>query len=299
MRLLMLLLAFGSTSDKQDLRSLSLTSQPKIDLGWSYKDEPKQITGWTADLYTAQMESVPLDYSRYQARAGYLQKHEGQWVVMAWVGAHQFKQSRLFDNEKTAAVGEVEVQQKLSGGNWLSVKAQSHYALDRISPIQGDLQNLHAFSLKPTIHYFLTPELKATYRGHYDWLEDKNNHMISDGQVLYPISRSEFWLWVGVGGEYTTNSERSPQYWSPPSAYSYGLRYDFAYAMGDWSLISGASLHALHEVKDGVGHYFTSGLQYGKREEWLARLTFESINSLQGANHWSSEAFMLYLNFAN
>jgi len=289
-----LLMALTSTSDHQEIRSLSLTSRPLSDLNWAYEGEPPTLSGWTADLFAGQLDSHLLEYQRYQARAGYYWKRDGHWTGEIWAGAHQFEQDRALDKGHSDPVGELAVQHKIDG-LLIGTKLQSHYALDRLSPITGDLENLYSLSAKPSLQYVWREDWKANLRGHYDWLRDGNTHAITDVQLLRALSRDQLWLWVGVGSEYTTNSKRSTQYWSPSAASSYGVRYDFAYGFNDkWTVLSGASLHALKEEKSGTGHYFSSSLQYGKRGDWQTRLSFESVNSLQGANHWSSQTFMLY-----
>lgn len=239
-----------------------------------------------------------MNYRTFEIQPGYYLKSESQWSLQISAGVHTLSQTKSVNKESTDPIGEIEFQKLLPDGHSFTLQVQSHYALDRIAPVGGDLDNVRSFSLKPASDYFLNKEVKLSYRGHYDWLKDGNLLAITDAQVLKSVGKENLWLWVGGGAEYTTNRQVTSQYYSPSNSTSLGLRYDLSYAFPDtmWTVSSGGSFHILKEQGSGTGHYMNTNIQYGRRDAWQIQLSIETINSLQGSANWSSQGVTLSAN---
>lgn len=148
------------------------------------------------------------------------------------------------------------------------------------------------------LRQMFTEKIKATIQTRSIFLNDKNKRSNSDFSLMYGISPSWPWIWVGGGAEYLKNKKMTPAYWSPSKFYSYGPRFDIAFPIKDkFSFATGVNLNRFHDANfgSGKGYYLNAKLIYGESSSTHTYLGFESIKSQQGGNSWNSKSIQLGL----
>ncbi len=124
-----------------------------------------------------------------------------------------------------------------------------------------------------------------------NYLNDGNIKLNSDISLMYGISPSWPWIWLGVGGEWIKNSKPNQPYWTPREFYSYGPRLDIAAPINDrFSYAFGFNINRFKDIDFGLGsgYYFNSKLIYQKKDTSKYELRLESIESKQNGNSWKS-----------
>lgn len=126
---------------------------------------------------------------------------------------------------------------------------------------------------------------------------DANRRTDSDVGLMYGISPSWPWIWVGVGAEYMTNSiANTTGYWSPRQFVNVGPRFDLSFPIvGNYSFAMALNLNKYNDVDfgDGTGFYSVAKLIYGDANSMRVEGGLETISSEQNSSNWTSSMVFL------
>lgn len=154
-------------------------------------------------------------------------------------------------------------------------------------------QNLRGEYARLQVQHTFAEKWKLGFLNKTFTLSDENVRSDSDASLLYGVSTSWPWIWLGGGAEYLTNTQANGPYWSPRQFYSYGLRSEVALPIaGQWSFAAGLNLNKFRDVDfdEGQGYYLNSKVIYGEWGKLRYELGVEAIQSEQNGNIWQSQA---------
>lgn len=133
------------------------------------------------------------------------------------------------------------------------------------------------------------------------WVSEGVQRQSTEGNLVYGISPSWPWIWVGVGGEYMSHSRTSPSYYSPQFFKSYGTRAEAAFPIfsDDWTGALAWNYSIIQEatLNPGTGHYIVSSLKYGGRQNLNLGFNYTKILSQQSSSQWESENYLLHCEY--
>ena len=159
-------------------------------------------------------------------------------------------------------------------------------------------ENLGSLYYRIAIQRKITETVKLSLLTKTLYLSDTNQRSDSDLALMYGISTTWPWIWVGFGTEFMSNSKTSQSYWSPRQFYSFGPRIDVAAPIfGKLSFALGLNLNKFQDIDfgGGQGFYSNSKLIYGDVGKLRYEFGIEAIQSEQSGNIWRSQAMSLGL----
>lgn len=189
------------------------------------------------------------------------------------------------------------------GGDWVISKSNIAFEFGRKSFAQ-ELQSLTSVRDNLTGSYYVLRynllfserwQIRALNKSYF--ISDSNNRTDSDVGLMYGISPSWPWIWVGFGAEYLTNSiANTTGYWSPRKFLNLGPRLDVAFPLFDkYSFSAGLNLNKYNDFDfgDGTGFYSLAKIVHGGKDSLKVEAGIESISSEQNSNRWTSSMFFV------
>lgn len=101
------------------------------------------------------------------------------------------------------------------------------------------------------------------YLQHY-YFNDQNFRVNHDVGLFYGIARGEPWIWVGLGASRMSNTQTTRGYWVPLEFYTFGPRFDVAFAIGErFRFSTGLNLNYFKDVRigEGTGYSITDSIK--------------------------------------
>lgn len=164
---------------------------------------------------------------------------------------------------------------------------------DRRSP------SLRSTEGQVVLDYQFAPRYRFYSMGNFGYLTDRNIRRSGDFAVLYGVALEDPVLWVGMGAEITSFTERSSQYWSPTRFKGIGPRMDLSGSIGhDWTYSVAGNITRLQEDDFNweYGSYSSIGMQYGSRDLSYLSLNWNHIRSIQVNTPWHQNELVLTWN---
>ncbi len=308
-------MTYFTTSDQ--LRASQLRAfyeSSKMDPYWPYADQGARsyfvkANGLTLDS-TADSTASSTDWDEGPARglklsSGVKFDQRGRYFLSAEVGADVVSEP-LADSTSLYGTASLTGLVYSEDTYWLSLRLASELLYPRLLPLAGRLSRTRAQVVEPSLRWKLRSNLRLDGRMLWATLPEvestqkRNQRLHTDLQLMWGLQTYPHWIWLGVAVEQLSHSEESPDYWSPDRFRALGLRLDSAFqASADWQVFAGGSLNRIQESREdwGSGYYLRTGLQQGRRDEWLIRIYYESSNSRQRGSSWSSHGLGLSAQF--
>lgn len=171
--------------------------------------------------------------------------------------------------------------------------ANHDYAFIYLIMPAGVSDHLTTTNLNTRFNIRYSDSFQTVVRSNYYFISDGNRKFVIDANLLYGISTGTPWIWAGVGAEKTTNTQYSPDYWTPWEFFAYGLRSEAVFPLfGDFSGFLSANYHKLKDKESqakGKGYDLTVKLTYGEREYNNISLYALRIKSEQSGQEWISD----------
>lgn len=132
----------------------------------------------------------------------------------------------------------------------------------------------------------------------YSQYSDDNIRRQDIFSILYGISESWPWIWLGVGGEYLAYDKDVVDYYSPSSFKSTGLRFDSSFPITEKlsaSVAANADIVYEEDLERGRGRYIALGVQYNFFKDYYLLLDASVNDSYQRASEWREKKYGLTL----
>lgn len=164
---------------------------------------------------------------------------------------------------------------------------------DEIQSLFSVQENLKGDYYRASVQHRIHDNWKASLWNKAYFLSDDNQRSHTDVAVMYGVSPTWPWIWVGFGYEFMSHTKDNQSYWSPREFYSYGPRLDVSAPIkGKLSFAGGINLNQFRDIDfgQGEGYYLSSKLIYGEYKKTQYALGIELIQSEQNGNIWRSQA---------
>ncbi len=287
------------TSDKYSRQIYSIKYwQRQWNFGYTYPDEkPEEDTNYGLELYQNSGQVPSQSHTGKAVKVLLGKKINPELVLTGALGYHSLNVDQGTNSYSTArASGRLKMNHHFYQKNEVQLEYENdyHYTLQLASgsarnPLTTEGYNLN-FTLKPI------EKIRVLLGYGNRWVSDGVQRQTTEGSLLYGISPSWPWIWVGIGGEYISHSRTTPEYYSPKFFKSYGTRAEAAFPVTDeWSVGAAWNYSIIQEevLAAGVGHYIVGNVRYGGRQNFNFGFNYVKILSQQSNSEWSSESYTL------
>lgn len=135
----------------------------------------------------------------------------------------------------------------------------------------------------------------------YLLINDGNQKSVSNLSLLYSLSTTTPWIWIGVGLEYTACASITPNYWSPSGFLGYGSRTEAEFTIIEdfFSMSVNFDYNRIYDndsKTEGNSFNFSTKLTLGNRNDHNASIYYNHIDSSQNGTSWISKEIGVSLN---
>jgi hypothetical protein len=264
---------------------------------WPYPEEAAQAWdfGFGTEFHSGHTSWGTYIGRRAMASLGY--KNDNVFYTNLSAGLHELNESSS-SNGAPLFIGELQLFFIPVPGVNLSLKVSRDYLYQHWVQSGAISEQLIGTSGFLAIDYRIFERLRVNSRTLRVELSDHNLQWSHEFNVLYGLSPSSPWIWLGVGGQYVTFGEKRDSYWSP-WRYVYGgprLETSFQF-FGKFSGAATISINAHQEdsATPGADYYLNTKLSWGARDTLQFDLGYTRIGSAPTPGTWSRDDFAVGL----
>lgn len=277
-----------STSDDIDIVSATLEWQNhQRNPLWPYANEaPRAVDlGIAGSFNRIMMEEG--DFSGYAIQLKPAVKFFPWLVLQTGVGWHTFESedNREFSDSSYFGLLSVIPSERLS----LQIGYENDFAYTSI--VHRDLSlALRTESYTARFNYRPWERIQVRANAGFSQLNDGNSAGRGDISLLYGFATATPWWWAGVIAESLSYERDEEAYWSPVDYWAYGAYTEASFPI--YGIVSGALAAKVSETREnggdpGIGTYFSTGLNFGRRDDYLLTVVYEKSDS---SSEWSSQS---------
>ena len=292
----------STTSDENDLDTYTLSYiNNRRDHFWPYVNDADSDFDWGVLLhrYTGQAAGGN-DFNGLQFE-GILGWHYSQAAYFStYLGSH-----RLDVPNEAHTVERFSYQIDALFNVTPKIKLNLHTANDFVYQYGlqpgGSNRFLYAQQWQGFLEWTPIPKIRINFSDSSWSLSDENTRHEYQVNLLYGISPSWPWIWVGLNYDHLGYDETKPDYWSPNEFYSYGLVLDSSFPITE--NFTGAIAGSLSRINEdlnpeGNGNSVFLGIDYKMTKSQTLRFGASRILSVQNNSAWSENIFRVSFNGA-
>jgi hypothetical protein len=284
------------TSDDFSITQTSLSfKNNRRNLFWSYKDNAEKATDLGAIVSNYSGNFREETYQAVNASIYLGKKWNFKNYTTLTIGSHSFSYD---DSDFSIATYELTHEIKLSNSANVKFAADRNFQYIQ-QQIPATLQDgLVRESYQINWVQKFGDNLRAPLMVRRMQISDGNGASEYDASLLYgrvyPV-----WWWIGYGVNQLKYNTTVLGYWSPEEFIGHGPRFEISYPIVQNFQVSGGYNYSLIKEANfdqGTSSYSSIGLEYGDRNEWIAKLNWIELISEQASNEWTSEGYVATFN---